>query len=232
MFWQVIGTSELIVRPGLINVDFADVREIIANSGTALIGIGTGTGKVNAFGVQDMASLPTPPHPLRTWRFGPSRWVDVDQDVPKPLRLGAVGRLLPLFLQRKLACRVAVHFTTEEQPVPGDAIPRPSGGMIFRGTTTAGVLSFSATVQQYWCDPTNVSLRTTPGRGSFPPTNISLETAPAHFSLVAQTRAEDAAVGAIVSPLLEFPIDQAAGVIFNIVGGLDMSLTEASSFVC
>lgn len=35
-------------------------------------------------------------------------------------------------------------------------------------------------------------------------------------------------MGAIVSPLLEFPIDQAAGVIFNIVGGLDMSLTEAS----
>lgn len=48
------------------------------------------------------------------------------------------------------------------------------------------------------------------------------------LSLLAQTRAEDAAVGAIVSPLLEFPIDQAAGVIFNIVGGLDMSLTEAS----
>ncbi|CAN0548857.1 unnamed protein product, partial [Ectocarpus sp. 8 AP-2014] len=38
----VIGTSELIVRPGLINVDFADVRQVITNSGTALIGIGTG----------------------------------------------------------------------------------------------------------------------------------------------------------------------------------------------
>lgn len=44
--WQVIGTSELIVRPGLINVDFADVRQVITNSGTALIGIGTGSGKV------------------------------------------------------------------------------------------------------------------------------------------------------------------------------------------
>ncbi|CAN0132609.1 unnamed protein product [Ectocarpus fasciculatus] len=84
----VIGTSELIVRPGLINVDFADVRQVITNSGTALIGIGTGSGK---------------------------------------------------------------------------------------------------------------------------------------------TRAEDAAVGAIVSPLLEFPIDQAAGVIFNIVGGTDMSLTEVNA---
>lgn len=46
--------------------------------------------------------------------------------------------------------------------------------------------------------------------------------------LCVQTRAEDAAVGAMCSPLLDFPIDQAAGVIFNIVGGLDMSLTEAS----
>lgn len=44
--WQVIGTSEIIVRPGLINVDFADVREVVKNSGTALIGIGTGSGKV------------------------------------------------------------------------------------------------------------------------------------------------------------------------------------------
>lgn len=42
----MIGTSEIIVRPGLINVDFADVREVVKNSGTALIGIGTGTGKV------------------------------------------------------------------------------------------------------------------------------------------------------------------------------------------
>ncbi|CAM9977797.1 unnamed protein product, partial [Ectocarpus sp. 4 AP-2014] len=42
----VIGTSELVVRPGLINVDFADVRQVITNSGTALIGIGTGSGKV------------------------------------------------------------------------------------------------------------------------------------------------------------------------------------------
>ncbi|CAN0542448.1 unnamed protein product, partial [Laminaria digitata] len=47
-FRQVIGTSEIIVRPGLINVDFADVREVVKNSGTALIGIGTGTGKVQS----------------------------------------------------------------------------------------------------------------------------------------------------------------------------------------
>lgn len=41
----VVGISEIIVRPGLINVDFADVRSVMKNAGTALMGIGTGVGK-------------------------------------------------------------------------------------------------------------------------------------------------------------------------------------------
>lgn len=44
----VVGISEIIVRPGLINVDFADVRSIMQNAGTALMGIGTGMGKTAA----------------------------------------------------------------------------------------------------------------------------------------------------------------------------------------
>jgi len=44
----VVGISEIIVRPGLINVDFADVRAIMANAGTALMGIGQGKGKSRA----------------------------------------------------------------------------------------------------------------------------------------------------------------------------------------
>lgn len=44
----VVGISEIIVRPGLINVDFADVRSVMHNSGSALMGIGTGTGKNGA----------------------------------------------------------------------------------------------------------------------------------------------------------------------------------------
>lgn len=31
--------------PGLVNVDFADVRAIMANAGSSLMGIGTATGK-------------------------------------------------------------------------------------------------------------------------------------------------------------------------------------------
>ncbi|CAM9486915.1 unnamed protein product [Chrysoparadoxa australica] len=44
----VVGISEIIVRPGLINVDFADVRSVMQNAGTALMGIGRGEGKTRA----------------------------------------------------------------------------------------------------------------------------------------------------------------------------------------
>lgn len=44
----VVGISEIIIRPGLINVDFADVRSIMGNAGTALMGIGRGSGRTRA----------------------------------------------------------------------------------------------------------------------------------------------------------------------------------------
>lgn len=44
----VQGISELITVPGLINVDFADVRAIMANRGSALMGIGRGHGENRA----------------------------------------------------------------------------------------------------------------------------------------------------------------------------------------
>ena len=40
----VQGISDLITQHGMINVDFADVQAIMANSGSALMGIGRGTG--------------------------------------------------------------------------------------------------------------------------------------------------------------------------------------------
>ncbi len=40
----VQGIAEIISMPGMINVDFADVRHVMANSGTALMGIGAASG--------------------------------------------------------------------------------------------------------------------------------------------------------------------------------------------
>jgi cell division protein FtsZ len=44
----VQGIADLITVPGLINLDFADVRTIMAEAGSALIGIGVGTGEGRA----------------------------------------------------------------------------------------------------------------------------------------------------------------------------------------
>ncbi|TKH02662.1 cell division protein FtsZ [Peribacillus simplex] len=45
---SIQGISDLIAVPGLINIDFADVKTIMSNKGSALIGIGRATGKHRA----------------------------------------------------------------------------------------------------------------------------------------------------------------------------------------
>lgn len=44
----VAGIADLITTPGLINVDFADVKTIMQDAGSALMGIGTGVGESRA----------------------------------------------------------------------------------------------------------------------------------------------------------------------------------------
>ena len=44
----VQGISDLITKPGIVNVDFADVRTIMEDSGSALMGIGVATGENRA----------------------------------------------------------------------------------------------------------------------------------------------------------------------------------------
>ena len=51
----VQGIAELITRPGLINVDFADVRTVMAETGVAMMGTGFGTGESRARIAAEMA---------------------------------------------------------------------------------------------------------------------------------------------------------------------------------
>ncbi len=44
----VEGISDLITTPGIINVDFADIRSVLQNSGSALLGIGSSSGENRA----------------------------------------------------------------------------------------------------------------------------------------------------------------------------------------
>lgn len=45
---SVKGITELVTKPGLVNLDFADVRTIMKNGGTAMIGLGSSTRESNA----------------------------------------------------------------------------------------------------------------------------------------------------------------------------------------
>jgi len=51
----VQGISDLITIPGIINVDFADVKTVMANSGSALMGIGRSVGEDRAIEAAKMA---------------------------------------------------------------------------------------------------------------------------------------------------------------------------------
>lgn len=44
----IAGISDLITQPGLINLDFADVKTIMSDAGSAMMGIGEGTGEHRA----------------------------------------------------------------------------------------------------------------------------------------------------------------------------------------
>ena len=85
----ITGISDIVVKPGLINVDFADVRSVMQNAGPALMGIGRGFGKTRArdaalaavssplldFPIEKVRAHPTPTHhpPLTARRLPPLR---------------------------------------------------------------------------------------------------------------------------------------------------------------
>nr|MCU0730833.1 cell division protein FtsZ [Hyphomonas sp.] len=52
----VQGISDIVVRPGLINVDFADVKAVMKDAGIALMGMGRGIGERRARQAAEMAA--------------------------------------------------------------------------------------------------------------------------------------------------------------------------------
>lgn len=76
----VQGISELITRPGLINVDFADVRAVMSETGMAMMGTGTASGENRA----QMAAQAAISSPL----------LDLDDMMPGATLSGARGVLV------------------------------------------------------------------------------------------------------------------------------------------
>ncbi|WP_407276214.1 cell division protein FtsZ [Halothiobacillus sp. DCM-1] len=55
LYTAVSGISELITRPGLINLDFADVRTVMTERGVSMMGTGVGTGDNRAIEAAEAA---------------------------------------------------------------------------------------------------------------------------------------------------------------------------------
>ena len=64
------GITDLITIPGLINLDFADIRTVMKDAGTAMMGIGIGTGENRAL---DAAQIATNSNLLESTIAGASR---------------------------------------------------------------------------------------------------------------------------------------------------------------
>lgn len=51
------------------------------------------------------------------------------------------------------------------------------------------------------------------------------------YPITGKTRARDAALNAVQSPLLDIGIERATGIVWNITGGTDLTLFEVGSYI-
>lgn len=56
LYQGVRGISDLITIPGIVNLDFADIRSVLANAGTAMMGMGEAQGEQRALTAAKLAS--------------------------------------------------------------------------------------------------------------------------------------------------------------------------------
>ena len=91
LYQGVDGITSLITTPGLINLDFADVKSVMAGAGSALMGIGIGSGTDRATEAAKAAiSSPLLPDRRRQGRAV----VDLGPDGPVPARGERGGRAI------------------------------------------------------------------------------------------------------------------------------------------
>jgi cell division protein FtsZ len=83
----VQGISDLITEPGLINLDFADVKSIMQGAGTALMGIGTAKGEDRAVRAAEQAIN----HPLLESSIDNARGVLIHFSAASNMKLSEVN---------------------------------------------------------------------------------------------------------------------------------------------
>ncbi|KAI8524338.1 hypothetical protein RHMOL_Rhmol13G0142800 [Rhododendron molle] len=194
----VRGISDIITVPGLVNVDFADVRAIMENAGSSLMGIGTATGK-ESLGLHY-------------------------QKVPKWLTLALFKRSLTVGRRGKQLDVLEHVYSYFVYGSRGESF-----GVDKIQTRNIQVKSSYQTwvVSEAWILPMHEV---------FPLLFFLLEPSQVAYltwillgSGKGKTRARDAALNAVQSPLLDVGIERATGIVWNITGGSDLTLFEVNA---
>jgi cell division protein FtsZ len=134
----VQGIAELITRPGVINVDFADVRTVMSEKGRAMMGSGSGTGEGRARAAAQAAihcpllddvNLKGARGILVNITAGPNLGIDEFQEVGEAIgefasqdALVVVGTVLDESVQDELRVTVVATGLGETQALP---VPQP-----------------------------------------------------------------------------------------------------------
>ncbi|MDR0419844.1 MAG: cell division protein FtsZ [Prevotellaceae bacterium] len=87
------GIAEIITKSGYINVDFADVKKVMKNSGVALLGTGYGTGAKRAIDAVD-AALKSPLLNNNSIKGAKNILVNITSSETKEIRLAELGEIM------------------------------------------------------------------------------------------------------------------------------------------
>ena len=110
----VQGIIDVIQAPGLINLDFADVRSVMKDAGPALIGIGRGSGEHRATDAARQAIA----SPLLEHSFAGARGILFNVSGPADLRLGEV---------RQAAAEIREHAADDANIIFGASLDESHG---------------------------------------------------------------------------------------------------------
>ncbi|MDR3286502.1 MAG: cell division protein FtsZ [Prevotellaceae bacterium] len=93
------GIAEIITKPGYINVDFADVKKVMKNSGVALLGTGRGIGENRAVNAVDEA-LKSPLLNNNSIKGAKNILVNITSSETKEIKLSELGDIMN-YIQRE-----------------------------------------------------------------------------------------------------------------------------------
>ncbi|HEU4842152.1 MAG TPA: cell division protein FtsZ [Ilumatobacteraceae bacterium] len=201
----VSGITNLITTPGLINTDFADVKMVLSNAGSALMGIGQASGDDRAVSAAKAAIS----SPLLESAIDGARGVLLNITGPSSMGLFEMN-----------AAAEIIH-----------GVAHQDANIIF-GTVIDDEIGDEVLLQGV-SGITN--LITTPGliNTDFADVKMVLSQAGSALMGIGQASGDDRAVSAakaaISSPLLESAIDGARGVLLNITGPSSMGLFEMNA---